>query len=80
MDGRDGGVPICFVGDEVGPEFVGGEFEGDDDRATRVEGSQEAGHEAVDVEKRHNEHGAIGGGEFIGGLDVLHGASEVAVC
>lgn len=61
MDCGDGGVPVCFVGGEVVPEFGGGEFHRDDDGAAGVEGGEEAGEEAVDVEEGHHEEGAIGG-------------------
>lgn len=79
MDCGDGGVPVCGVSDEVLPEGCGGEVSWDDDRAGGREGCEEAGEEAVHVEEGHYEHGAVGGGEGVGALDVLHGAGEVAV-
>lgn len=79
VDGGDRRVPIGLVGDEVVPEFRGRELGRDNDRPAGVEGRQEACEEAVDVEERHDEHGAVRGRQIICGLDVLHGPGEVSV-
>lgn len=52
---------------------------GHDHRSAREEGREQAAQEAVDVEEGHDEHGAVGRCEFVGLLDVGHGAGEIAV-
>ena len=43
----------------------------DHHRAPRRQRGEQAGNEAVDVEERHDEEGPVGGGQSVGGLDIL---------
>lgn len=71
MDGRHRGVPVGLVGDEVLPEGSGAELGRDDDRTPGKKRGEEPGEKTVNVEKRHDEHGSVSGGQLICCLDVL---------
>lgn len=66
MDCGDGGVPVSLVDDEVLPEGCGAKFAGNDDRAAGEKRRKEASEEAVDVEKGHDKHSAVGRGKLVG--------------
>ena len=81
MDGGDRGVPIRFIGDEIVPEFMGGEFGRDDYAAAGEERGKESGKKTVDVEEWHDEEGAILGDKIVGLADIFWGivSSEVPI-
>lgn len=61
MNGGDSSVPIGAILDEILPELLSRESRRNNDSSTRAEGSQETTHETVDVEKRHDKVGSVGG-------------------
>ena len=71
MDGGHSSVPVGLVRDEVLPEGSGAELGRDNDRAPGKKRGKEPGEEAVDVEKRHDEHGTISRAQLICCLNVL---------
>ena len=71
MDGRYRGVPVCLVGDKVLPEGSGAKLGRYNDRTSGKKRGEEPGEKAVDVEKRHDEHGSVSRAQLICCLDVL---------